>query len=154
MKLKPIMLARIAFIAFSGSGGVGHPALAQDGGTIAVDDALSGNARLAAVENWRLRWRFRNALEVGLETFRHGALIGREVLDRDGNALGPVVTEARYVTGGLAGVEIALGNDRAVWIKTPFLRYNARDSLLFTRLSPEQSRQRARVAWSNPFPAG
>jgi opacity protein-like surface antigen len=152
MTLKHALLAAVAVVATASV--TASPALAQQVWRIASNDNLTVDERAALVDSWRSQWQFRTSLMVGLETFRRGELIGRDVFDRDGRSLGRVVTEARYVGGGLAGVEVALGDERAVWIKTPFLRYNSRDALLFTRLSPGQTTERARLASNNPFPAG
>ena len=150
MNLKHAFLAGIAGLAFASA--LSRPALAQQTWRIASNDNMSVDERIALVESWRWQWRFDAARWSLMDGFTRADLIGRNVYDRSGRVVGPIVNDARFVGGGFAGVEVALSGDRALWI-TPFdLRYNASEGILFTRLSPRQSEERSRLASNNPFP--
>jgi hypothetical protein len=152
MTFKHALLAGIAGLAFAS--GLFNPALAQQAWRVAPTGNLTVDERVALVESWRWQWRFDAARRFNMLGLTRNQLLGRDVVDRDGRVLGAIVNDARFVNGDLAGVEIALGNDRALWITVPDLRYNTGDGILFTRLSPQQTDERARLASNNPFPIG
>ena len=81
------------------------------------------------------------------------ALIGREVVTSHGCVVGRTTNDARYVNGDVAGLEVAPGGDRAVWITSMNLRYDRDDGILTTDLSPREHRERANLAENNPHPA-
>jgi hypothetical protein len=150
MTLKHALRTALAFLSVSSA--LSGPALAQQVWRIASNDNMTVDERVALVDSWRWQWRFDAASRFNMLRTSRNALLGREVIGRDGQVVGQIVNDARFVNGDLAGVEVALGNDRNVWIQTPDLRLNTRDGILFTRLSPQQSEDRSRVASNNPFP--
>ena len=151
MTLKHALLTAAACLAVtSASSG---PALAQQDWRVASTENLTVNERVALVDSWRWQWRFDAARRFNMINFSRNALLGRDVLDRNGRVVGAIINDARFVNGDLAGVEVALGDNRALWIQTPDLRFNTGEGILFTQLSPQQSEDRARVASNNPFPA-
>ena len=129
------------------------PALAQEDQTVAAANPNPASAVPAALA-WRGQGNYDAASRAGsMYLMSRSNLLGRNVLDRGGRVLGPIINDARYLNGDLAGLEIALGGDRALWIESLDLRYLPDESLFFTSLSPEQTEERARLASNNPYPA-
>lgn len=146
MTRTPLLFASVVALA----GAFAHPALAQDNAATNAETYYAAPGDRA----WPWQFRYSTASPTSYYRMTRNALLGREVVTRNGQVVGRISNDARYVNGDVAGVEVALGSDRAVWITVPNLRYDREEGILMTDLTPREYHERANLASNNPYPVG